>query len=110
MIPRRRTPGGVLRRRRADPPQQDAPDAAAGPAPRTDEPVPPLTKRADGMPFDRSERPLGMMQANWEPSLLPYLYVGGTIAATAFIYIGSVIWGMVLVGVVAAVFILDRAL
>ena len=109
MIPRRRTPGGVLRRRRANPPRPE-PEAAAGSATRTDEPVSPPPQRADGMPFDRSKRPLGMMQANWEPSLLPYLYVGGTIAATAFIYIGSVIWGMVLVGVVAAVFILDRAL
>lgn len=109
MIPRRRTPGGVLRRRRADPPQP-APDIAPGPAAGAGEPPSPPPPRADGMPFDRSKRPLGMMQANWEPSLLPYLYVGGTIAATAFIYIGSVIWGMVLVGVVAAVFILDRAL
>lgn len=92
--PRRRVPGGVLRRRR---PGHDLEAPAAPPAPR-----------ADGMPFDRSKRPLGMRMDNWEPSLLPYLYVGGIVAATAFVYIGSVLWGMLLVGLVAAVFILDR--
>jgi len=49
-----------------------------------------------------------MRMENWEPSLLPYLYVGGIVAATAFVYIGSVLWGLLLVGLVASVFILDR--
>ena len=97
--PHRRVPGGVRRR-----PPATTVEKTDGPAP-----APGAAPTPGGMPFDPKLRPLGMMHDTWEPSILTYLYALGLIAACAFVYVGSLLWGLVLIAGVALLFTVDRA-